>query len=409
MRIIEDTKLDFSDVLIRPLRSELASRKDVKLERTFKTRHNNEITGIPIIAANMATGNFVMAEKLIEHNMFTAIAKHYNHIWLEMAESGNRSRLAPDEFEKRDKDREKIKRYVQNCFYTIGMCDEELEQLIKFTKAVEPIGWCNNYYDCIKICVDIANGYSQKFADWIRKIRETFPNLVIMAGNVCTPEMTQELILAGADIVKIGIGPGSVCTTRKVTGVGYPQLSACIENSDVAHGLGALICLDGGMQVPGDIAKAFGANADFVMLGGMFAGTDECDGEIITKYEHDGTYEKYEIKNYKMNLDINDKSPLISNEPSMYGYKSNIIEKKYKVFYGMSSDKSAKAHFGGIKEYRASEGQIEDILCKGPVDIVIRNILGGLRSACTYVGAKELKNMGKCTSFIKVHKQHNKF
>jgi len=373
--IIREQKLDFSDVLIVPKRSELSSRRDVNLNRTFITKWGKRtIDGIPIIAANMSTGNFNMATKLAKHEMFTAIAKHHNEDWFNIPVKD----LDP---------------YLKYCFYTIGMCDDEEKELNKFKNHLNKISPLQgpDLDEKLMICVDIANGYSQKFADYIRKIRANNQNNVIMVGNVCTPEMTQELILAGADIVKIGIGPGSVCTTRKMTGVGYPQISAAIENSDTAHGLDALICLDGGMQVPGDIAKAFCANADFVMLGGMFSGTDECDGEIIIRYEHNGQYEN------------------ISNVDYAVQYKPIIVEKKYKKWYGMSSDLSQTQHFGGIKEYRASEGLIEEVPYKGSVEIQVRNILGGLRSTGTYIGANTLKNFGKCGSFIRVAKQHNRF
>ena len=377
MYIEDERKLDFNDILIKPKRSTLSSRKDVDLSRKFTTRHNNIIEGVPIIAANMSTGNFHMADQLSQHKMFTAIAKHNNWRWTNYFKEPTYDTLQ--------------KLYSQYCFYTIGMCDEELDELNNFrTLLLNSSNWI---YKEIKICVDIANGYSQKFADFIRKVRETFPDNVIMAGNVCTPEMTQELIIAGADIIKIGIGPGSACTTRKMTGVGYPQVSACIENADVAHGLEALICLDGGMSCPGDIAKAFCANADFVMLGGIFAGTDQCEGDIITKYEHDGTYEKIRLP---------------GNEEH-FGFKENIVEKKYKIWYGMSSDKAQREHFNGVKEYRASEGLIEEIPYKGSVEIQVRNILGGLRSTGTYIGANTIKNFGKCGSFIKVNKIHSRF
>jgi len=388
---IEDQKLDFTDVLIKPKRSTLASRRNVVLERTFKTRHGREITGVPIIAANMSTGNFRMATALAKHNMFTAIAKHHNEDWLNIS-------------------KEDLKNiYLKYCFYTIGMCSDEEQKLHEFNNHLSRISPLKGpqLEDSLMICVDIANGYSQKFADYIRTIRSRYENRIIMVGNVCTPEMTQELILAGADIVKIGIGPGSVCTTRKMTGVGYPQISAAIENADVAHGLNALVCLDGGMRVPGDIAKAFCANADFVMLGGMFAGTDECDGDIITQYEHDGTYKVSKFTKEP----FNDEKSIPGNSfvavPTEF--EPNIVEKKYKKWYGMSSDLSQAEHFGGIKDYRASEGLIEEVPYKGKVEIQVRNILGGLRSACTYIGAAELKNMGKCGSFIRVSRQHDRF
>ena len=198
--------------------------------------------------------------------------------------------------------------------------------------------------------------------DLVKKIRSKFDNPLI-AGNVVTGEMTEALILAGADIVKIGIGPGSVCTTRTVTGVGYPQLSAIIECADAAHGLRGHVISDGGCSKPGDVAKAFGAGADFVMLGGMFAGHEESGGELIEK---DG--------------------------------------KKYKQFYGMSSDTAMERYYGDIKNYRASEGETIALEYKGPIDKTIQQILGGLRSAATYVGAKDIKNLPKCTTFILKYK-----
>jgi GMP reductase len=212
------------------------------------------------------------------------------------------------------------------------------------------------------ICIDVANGYSEYFGDFVAKVRNKYPNHTIIAGNVVTADMTQELILRGADIVKVGIGPGSVCTTRKQTGVGYPQLSAIIECSDAAHGLGGHIIADGGCTCPGDVAKAFGAGADFVMLGGMLAGHDEGGGTV-----KDGTV----------------------------------------TFYGMSSDTAMERHHGGVAEYRSSEGKTVAVPYRGPVENTIRDILGGLRSTCTYVGAPTLKQLSKCTTFARVTQQLN--
>merc|ERR1719486_1521406 len=210
------------------------------------------------------------------------------------------------------------------------------------------------------VCIDVANGYSQAFVKCIRDVREKYPTMTLMAGNVVTQEMTEELILSGADIVKVGIGPGSVCTTRKQTGVGYPQLSSVIECADAARGLGGCVISDGGCTCPGDVSKALGAGADFVMLGGMLAGHDECSGELI---EENGDY--------------------------------------FKIFYGMSSDTAMNKHAGGVAEYRSSEGKTVKVPYRGPVDETIRDILGGIRSACTYVGASELRELSKRTTFIR--------
>ncbi|HMC01801.1 MAG TPA: GMP reductase, partial [Flavobacteriaceae bacterium] len=217
------------------------------------------------------------------------------------------------------------------------------------------------------ICIDVANGYSEHFVNFVTEARKNYPDKVIIAGNVVTGEMVEELLLSGADIVKVGIGPGSVCTTRVKTGVGYPQLSAIIECADAAHGLGGQIISDGGCTTPGDIAKAFGAGADFVMLGGMLAGHDESGGEII---ERNG--------------------------------------KPYRKFYGMSSSTAMEKHIGGIADYRASEGKTVEVPYKGEVDNTLQDILGGLRSTCTYVGAPRLKELTKRTTFIRVAEQENK-
>ncbi|MCL1928099.1 MAG: GMP reductase [Treponema sp.] len=365
MKIRDGVKISFADVLIEPKRSILESRQDAELIRRFKTKHGAEFKGIPIIAANMATGNFNMLKEFIKYKMFVAIAKHHNEEWRHI------------------EGREGVIDYFKYGFYTIGMSDYELKELIQFNSGLSGI-----LQPYLKICVDIANGYTQRFADFVREVRQKFPANVIIAGNVCTPEMVQELILAGADFIKVGIGPGSVCTTRQKTGVGYPQISASLNCAEVAHGLDAGIVLDGGMTCPGDIAKAFCANTDMVMVGGMFAGTDECDGELITKYIHSGEYKK-ETEN-------------VSN----HGLFTPIVEEKtYKRFYGMSSAYANSKHSGGLKDYRTSEGGVEEIECKGPVKTIIEDILGGLRSACTYIGSSSIKNMGKCGTFIRVYNQ----
>lgn len=357
MILENEIKLDFQDVLIRPKRSTLESRSQVNLIKTFKPKYGKEFSGVPIMAANMATGTFEMLKVFAENKMFVAIAKHFN-----------------DEWPKFFQENSVISQYG---FYTIGMSDPELRILEEF----------GTLYPDVKICIDIANGYTQRFASFVKKVRDTFPKNVIVAGNVATPEMVQELVIAGADFCKIGIGPGSACTTRLKTGVGYPQISASIECADAAHGLGAGIILDGGMRSPGDVAKAFVANADMVMVGGMFAGTDEQDGELITKY-----FEKDELEEVESHL-----------------FKRKIVEKQYKVWYGMSSEYAQEKHMNGMKNYRTSEGRKEEVEYKGPVQNIIDDLLGGLRSACTYIGSQSIKDMGKCGTFIRANRQHDRF
>jgi GMP reductase len=338
MRIEDDVKLDFKDVLIRPKRSTLSSRKEVDLSRTYKFKHSQwEWTGIPVMASNMdGVGTFEMSEALYEHKMFTCLVKSY----------------AEDQFEN-------VVSNIGGNYFAVstGTSDTDFQRLTRILKSHPEIHF---------ICIDVANGYSERFGNFVEKVRNAYPKHTIIAGNVVTADMTQELILRGADIVKVGIGPGSVCTTRLQTGVGYPQLSAIIECADAAHGLGAHIIADGGCTCPGDVAKAFGAGADFVMLGGMFAGHDEGGGEVIED-------------NYK----------------------------KVVQFYGMSSDTAMEKHSGGVAEYRSSEGRTVTIPYRGAVKYTVLDLLGGLRSTCTYVGASELKQLAKCTTFIRVSRQIN--
>jgi len=352
MRIINDVKLDYADVLVIPKRSTLKSRADVTLHRTFKFKHSSmSYKGIPIIAANMDTiASFELALALAKHDVSTALHKHYSRENL-IEFFTNLYNDANDKF--------------VPIFYSMGIGQQDFEKFQDVYKEVK-----------IKhVCLDVANGYSETFVDFVKLFREMFPALLVMAGNVVTPEMTEELILSGVDIVKIGIGPGSVCTTRKITGVGYPQLSAVIECMDAAHGLGGHICADGGCQVPGDVSKAFGAGADFVMLGGMLAGHKECGGELVYK---GATY--------------------IGSE----------LEPTHMKFYGMSSKIAQEKHNGGVAEYRASEGKEVLVPYRGPVENTIKEILGGVRSACTYTGSKTLKELSKRTTFIRVNDTHNR-
>jgi len=344
MRIENEVRLDFKDVLIRPKRSTLSTRSNVDISRDFHFRHTQvEYHGVPIIAANMdTTGTFEMARALDAFEMSTALHKHYTVDEVVAFFRALTRKTA--------------------AFYSmgIGAADEE-----KFDRVMAAAG--GGADSAIRyVCIDVANGYTEGFVRLVAKIRELHPHLVIMAGNVVTGEMTEELILSGADIVKVGIGPGSVCTTRTMTGVGYPQLSAIIECADAAHGLEGHICADGGCTTPGDVAKAFGGGADFVMLGGMFAGHDECAGEVV---ERDG--------------------------------------RKYQRFYGMSSRTAMEKYAGGVAKYRAAEGKEVLVPHRGPVTGTVQEILGGVRSACTYVGARRLRELSKRTTFVRVSQQAN--
>jgi GMP reductase len=344
MRIETEVRLDFKDVLIRPKRSTLSTRSNVDISREFRFRHAQvDYHGVPIIAANMdTTGTMEMARALDAFLLSTALHKHYGVDELVAFFKG-------------------IER-KSSAFYSMGLAPADLE---KFDRVMAAAG--EGADAAIRyVCIDVANGYTEAFARFVAKVRERYPHLVIMAGNVVTGEMTEELILSGADIVKVGIGPGSVCTTRRMTGVGYPQLSAIIECADAAHGLEGHICADGGCTTPGDVAKAFGGGADFVMLGGMFAGHDECSGDVV---ERDG--------------------------------------QKFQRFYGMSSRTAMEKYSGGVAQYRAAEGKEVLVPSRGPVAGTAQEILGGVRSACTYVGARRLREFSKRTTFIRVSQQAN--
>ena len=324
MLLNEEIKLDYSDVLIRPKRSTMSSRGEVKLERTHRFLWSKKKwTGIPIMSANMDTvGTPAMHKVLSKYKLITCPARHY------------------------------LK-----------------ENIDKFNKGENNICWFGGIEDISNLAktstgfigLDVANGYTIRFVDALKKLRDKCPDATIAAGNVVTADMTQELILAGADIVKVGIGPGSVCTTRIKTGIGYPQLSAVIECADAAHGLGAHIIADGGCVNSGDIVKAFAAGADFVMIGGMLAGHDECEGEV---------------------------------------------ENGVMKFYGMASESAMDKH-NNHNDYRGSEGKTVEVTYRGKADDTIKDILSGIRSACTYVGANRLKTLSKCTTFVRVNNTHN--
>ena len=368
MRIEDEVKLDYSDVLIRPKRSTLGSRKEVRMERSFTFAHGQDYEGVPIMASNMdGVGTFEMADRLAEFSVFTCLVKTYSVNEL------------VDYFDCEETFRR------DNVAMSIGIKDEDQQ---KFRSVYEQVGDKLKY-----VCIDVANGYSQRFIEYVNDFRNMYPSIVIIAGNVVTADQTQELILNGADIVKVGIGPGSVCTTRIQTGVGYPQLSAVIECADAAHGLGGHIIADGGCTCPGDVAKAFAGGADFVMLGGMLAGHDEGGGEVITKY-----YETNEV----ISVDAD------SHHGGLQPKEKTIEEKKFVQFYGMSSKSANEKHFGGLKDYRSSEGRTVLVPYRGPVVVTLQDVLGGVRSTLTYVGANKLKQLNKCTTFVRVHNQFNR-
>ena len=337
--------LDYSDVLIRPKRSTMKSRNDVEIERSFKFKWSKiEWKGVPLIAANMdTTGTFEVYDVLSQYKIVTALHKFYTK-----DDFLNKTNLDSNMF-----------------MVSTGISQSDFTRLTEILSVVE----------CNWICIDIANGYLSSLVDFCKKVRNMFPDKILVAGNVATREMVEELLINGqVDIVKVGIGPGSACTTRLKTGVGVPQLSAVLECSDAAHGLGGWIIADGGITCPGDVSKAFGACADFVMMGGQFAGHDQNPGDVIEKI-----------------------AP---------GHPNNL--KKFKRFHGMSSKRAMETHYGKMEKYRSSEGRELIIPYKGDLNNTVLDYLGGIRSTCTYIGATSIKNMGKCTTFVKVSRQLNK-
>jgi GMP reductase len=336
MKIHDDIKLDFADVLLLPKRSQYSSRSEVSLERTVNFKYSDDTwTGVPIIVSNMdTTGTIEMARALQKHKVITCLHKY--HSAFDILDSGL--------------DREYFA-------VSTGINDIDLENLDNIVKVVDPKF----------ICIDVANGYMSRFIEKCKQIREKYPNRILIAGNVCTSEGVLELVMNGkVDIVKVGIGSGSCCTTRKQTGIGMPQLSAVIECADTAHGLDAHIVSDGGLQVIGDFSKAYGAGADFVMSGSMFAGHDESGGDLV---EENGNM--------------------------------------YKIFYGMSSSTAMNKYSGGVAKYRTSEGKTVKIAHRGPVEHTILDIHGGIRSCMTYLGAKKIKDIPKCATFVRVSRQLN--
>ncbi len=339
MHIDYDPKLDFDDVLIRPKRSEAPSRSAIELQRHYRFLNSQrQWSGIPLVASNMdSIGTIEMARALGPVSM-TCLHKYHSVDDLSAYFSDPVAR--------------------GHTFLTIGIRDQDLERLELVLQRTR----------VDLVCIDAANGYTKFFVDRVKGVRHAHPELIIMAGNVATPEMVQELLISGAaDIVKIGIGPGSVCTTRIMTAIGYPQLSAIIECADAAHGLRGHVCADGGCRTPGDVVKAFAAGADFVMLGGMLAGHDECGG------------------------------PWVDPDDRGAGMR----------FYGMSSHTAIERYAGGVRDYRACEGKETIVAHRGPVRKTLQEITGGIRSACAYVGASRLKDLSKCTTFVICHRTHN--
>ena len=346
MKIENDIKLDFNDVLLRPKRSTLSSRNDVSVERKFKFKHSGkEWTGVPIISSNMDTVSSVeMFKSLSKNKMLTCFHKYISmSTIIEACKEGYSS---------------------EYFILSTGITDKDYTCLVNHIQVLKDFGIEVHF-----VCIDVANGYMFKLIDFCKKVRELLPDVTLIAGNVVSREITEELIINGKiDIIKVGIGSGAVCTTRLQTGVGMPQLSAVMECADAAHGLDAAIISDGGICHPGDLGKAYAGGADFVMLGSMLAGHTECPGELLEENKS-----------------------------------------LYKLFYGMSSDTAMNKYHGGIANYRSSEGKTVKVPYKGDVQTTINDVLGGVRSTCTYIGANRIKDINKCATFVRVNRQVNTF
>ena len=355
--ISEDIKLDYDDVLIMPGRSTVSSRKLVSLETEVEFRDRTaRFCGVPIMAANMdGVGTFEVADKLRRRKLFTCLTKFHEADELIEFFSGDEERC-------------------NHCAPTIGISEEDWT---RFVRVAEGLGSRLRY-----ACLDVANGYTERFVDCVARFRKQYPGIVLIAGNVVTPEQTVRLIEAGADIVKVGIGGGSVCETRIKTGVGYPQFSVIVECVHAARRIGARIAADGGCSSPGDVAKALAAGADFVMLGGMFAGHAEGGGTIINRYFRSEEVDK-------------DGNPLTDM-------------RQFVEFYGMSSKTANDKHFGGLQNYRSSEGRTVLLPLKPSLDETVSDLLGGIRSTCSYVGARSLAELPEKASFVRCSNTHNR-
>ncbi len=355
MKIYEQTELDFKDVLIKPKRSFINSRSEVDVLREYKFKWcPRRITGTGVMVSNMATvGTFQIAKHMMAQKMFCCLHKHYSANELIDFITSNDCRD-----------------YV---FLSMGLRAADVDTID--TVLTQCPDKCRN------ICLDVPNAYIPRVKEMVIRMRKKYPDILLMVGNAVTAELVEDLILSGADIVKCGIGSGSACITRRVTGVGRPQLSTIFECADVAHGIGGMICSDGGVVHIGDLCKAFGAGADFVMMGGFYAGCPQAAGDIITK-----RYQTSEI-------DENG-APVFET-------------RQFKVFYGMSSEYAQNKHYCGMPNYRASEGRVVEIPLKESIEKINQDILGGLRSCMTYIGARRLKDISKCTTFYRVNTQLN--
>ena len=375
--VIEEVQLDYCDVMIKPKRSTLNSRNEPDVYRTYKMKHTDKtLYGNGLMVANMATtGTFAMTEVLAKNLMFTCLQKHYTYDELkEFLEKHDN--VIVDE-----KDDGNDLMFLDYVFVSTGIKNGDYEKICK----VLDLGICKN------LCIDIANGYIPKLLDFVKKIRNQYSDLRIMVGNVVTGDMVQDLILAGADIVKCGIGPGANCTTRKQTGCGRPQLSAVIECAEAAHAVDGMICADGGITCVGDINKAYGAGADFVMVGSLVAGSNEADGDVIEKC--------YRTNEYSMSERTNSFGDTIYEHD-----KPQYVIKQFKLAYGMSSKFAQDKHWNGMAKYRASEGIVTLKPYSGLVQDTIDEYLGGLRSCMTYISARRLKDIPKCCTFYRANR-----
>ena len=375
--IIEEIQLDYCDVMIKPKRSTLNSRNEPNIYRDYKFKWTDKIiNGNGLMIANMATtGTFEMAKVMQYNKMFCCLQKHYT--FEELYDFLTENNLNAKTFDEKICGNDFI-------FVSTGIKDGDYEKICR----ILDLGLCKN------LCIDIANGYIPNLITFVKKIREKYSDLVIMVGNVVTGDMVQDLILNGADIVKVGIGPGSNCTTRKETAVGRPQLSAVIDCAEAAHAVNGMICADGGITCNGDICKAYGAGADFVMVGSLVAGTDEADGDIIENMYRTNEYEWEDANAPYDNCNWIDYDPI----------KPIYEVKKFKLAYGMSSKFAQDKHWNGMNNYRTSEGIVTLKPYVGAVQGVIDKYLGGLRSCMTYISARRLKDIPKCTTFYRANR-----
>lgn len=313
--MMQQYAITFDDILMVPSYNHYESRRLVDISMTDKA---GKLTlKLPVMSSNMDTVTESAMANFMSSKGGIGVLHRFMSIENNIAE---------------------FKKCVDTVFVSVGCTDAELER----AKALSDVG--AHYF-----CIDVAHAHAKYVGHTLKQLRKMLPNACIMAGNVATYAGADYLASCGADIIKAGIGGGSVCSTRIKTGFGIPMLT-CIQ--DCAR-CDRSIVADGGIRAPGDIVKALAFGADFVMIGGMLAGTAVTPGEIITA--KDG--------------------------------------KKIKQYRGMASREAQTDFMGGMSDWKTAEGVATDVPYRDDQDLILSDIMGGLRSGLTYAGASTIREL----------------